>query len=274
MGGCTKLLLSLLAAANTSYTSSLSNSAAHQPSKRYRIRPGFRDDKIATTLLSFGRLISPQFDEETLVVAEEIKTGRRVGWAQIRSLGYSTLEDDGAGENYSAESSLRITSSGSVEEDVNELIWQKFEESPVDFPNGLSSLPWTEEYRLASKAADERLREKEKMLDVERASRPRLWVISPIYIIEPEVMGEEGEGDLLSQVLNLHMRRRSVGDPVASVFAIVSEKNLNCYMARGFKKQDYVPDPMKWSHAIANFIARLSGEEESVCVRYTPKPDD
>ncbi|EJK60213.1 hypothetical protein THAOC_19468, partial [Thalassiosira oceanica] len=269
---CTKLFRLVALVATTAITASLSTSPADRPLKRYRMRPGFGGDKIVITLHSFGRLINPLSDEEdSIVVAEDIKTGRRLGWAQIRSLGYASLDEDGAGENYSAGSSLRITSSASVEEDVNELIWQKFEEDPVDFPAGLRSLPWTEEYRLASKAADERLQEKEKVLDAERKSRPRLWVVSPIHV-EPVAM-EEGIGSaLLSQVLSFHMLRRSVGDPGASVFAIVSEKNLNCYLSRGFKKQDYVPDPMKWSHAIANFKARLRGEEEPVCVRYTPTP--
>jgi len=267
--GCKKLLLISLLTTLATLTSSLSTS-----SKRYRIRPGFRDDKFVITLHSFRHLINPQSDEgDTVVVAEDTKTGRRIGWAQIRSLGYSSLKEDGAGENYSVGSSLRITSSGSVEEDVNELIWQKFDDDPVNFPTGLSSLPWTAEYRLASRAADERLREREKMLDAERASRPRLWVISPIHV-QPERMNEDTESGLLSKVLDLHMRRRSVGDPGASVFAIVPKKNLDCYLDRGFEKQDYVPDPMKWGHAIANFKARLKGDEESVCVRFTDDNDD
>lgn len=99
-----------------------------------------------------------------MIVAEDTKTGERVGWAQIRSLGYagigesngdtSLFEDDGTDD--SALNRRNIQTLPTIEEDVDEEMWQEFEDDPADFPNGFASLPWSKEYQAASQSARDR----------------------------------------------------------------------------------------------------------------------
>ncbi|KAL7538902.1 hypothetical protein ACHAXR_009540, partial [Thalassiosira sp. AJA248-18] len=118
--------------------------------------------------------------------------GKCVGWAHIRSLGYagvslstadpSQFED---GDDFDNTSLARrdVQSALSIEEDVDEILWEEFEDDPIEFPNGLASLPWTKEYRAASEAATDRLLRRERLLELERANRPKLWELSSVYVV-------------------------------------------------------------------------------------------
>jgi hypothetical protein len=153
-----------------------------RPPAHIRLRRGFPDDDLALlALMAKGRLTPARVSHEhNLIVAEDVRTGRRVGWAQLRSLGYAGVttdpakyEDDDDVDNNSLR--LRdVQSTLAIERDLDEEIWQEFEDDPTDIPSGLSSLPWTREYRAASRAATDRLARRERMLALELAARPKL----------------------------------------------------------------------------------------------------
>lgn len=62
-----------------------------RPPAHIRLRRGFPDDDLALlALMPKGRLTPARVSHEhNLIVAEDVRTGRRVGWAQLRSLGYA-----------------------------------------------------------------------------------------------------------------------------------------------------------------------------------------
>eukprot|EP00571_Detonula_confervacea_P007114 CAMPEP_0172326750 /NCGR_PEP_ID=MMETSP1058-20130122/57479_1 /TAXON_ID=83371 /ORGANISM="Detonula confervacea, Strain CCMP 353" /LENGTH=148 /DNA_ID=CAMNT_0013043611 /DNA_START=8 /DNA_END=451 /DNA_ORIENTATION=- len=71
--------------------SSTSSSFSLPP--RIRLRSGFPDEELAISLMMAKELMNPLgiSHRNNLMVAEDTLTGRRVGWAQIRSLGYAGI---------------------------------------------------------------------------------------------------------------------------------------------------------------------------------------
>lgn len=131
-----------------------------------RLRLGFPDDDFPISMTMAKELMNPLSisHNNNMIVAEDTKTGERVGWAQIRSLGYagigesngdtSLFEDDGTDD--SALNRRNIQTLSTIEEDIDEEMWQEFEDDPADFPNGFASLPWSKEYQAASQSARDR----------------------------------------------------------------------------------------------------------------------
>ena len=235
-----------------------------------RLRPGFPDDVVPISLALAKELMNPLgiSHENSLLVAEDAETGERVGWAQIRSLGYagvaadpSRFEDDGDGGGGSL-ARREVQPRSSIEDDANELLWQDFDDDPVDFPNGLASLPWTAEYRAASRAADERLRRRERLLARELARRPRLWELSSVYVVPARRRAGIGR-TLVRRALERH---RMTHRPGNEVYALTLTKTLPWYEALGFAREADVPNAMAMEMGVGRAVTTALGEE-LVCIR-------
>jgi hypothetical protein len=105
-----------------------------------------------------------------------------IGWAQIRPMGFvgpstagasKTFED---GDNTSNVSTMQ--SRLSIEQEVDDIMLEEFEDNPTPIPTELASLPWTEEYRAASRAADQRVARRKEVLQMELEDAPKLWELS------------------------------------------------------------------------------------------------
>mmetsp|Transcript_6208 Transcript_6208/g.9764 ORF Transcript_6208/g.9764 Transcript_6208/m.9764 type:complete len:215 (-) Transcript_6208:200-844(-) len=205
--------------------------------------------------------------KNNLLIAEDTQTGKRVGWAQIRSLGYAGVTTDPSKFDDENNSIIRrdLQSKLSIEEDVDEEMWQEFEDDLTDFPNGLASLPWTEEYREASQAAIDRLQRRERMLELELAARPQLWELSLVYVI-PEWRRMGIGSALVDQVLKRHVATKQRG---RDVYALTLGSTISWYETQfGFAKEDQVPNAMAVELNVGKAITNIMGEE-LVCIRTT-----
>eukprot|EP00980_Cylindrotheca_fusiformis_P022657 scaffold9542_cov92-Cylindrotheca_fusiformis.AAC.4 len=229
---------------------------------RYRI--GLADDVLPIAAVMAKELMNPFgiSHRNTLLVATDSATGDRVGWAQVRSLGYLTVEtnpsdtfvqdgDDGSALRRDTESSR------SIERDVEEILWQEFEDDDsAEFPNGLASLPWTDEYQTASQSAKERVERREKMLQEELARRPRLWELSSVYVT-PDFRRQGIGSELVKGVLEL-TRNKNLGN---DVYALTLAKTVPWYEQLGFVQEEVIPKPMALEVAAGKVITKLIGEE-------------
>mmetsp|Transcript_10621 Transcript_10621/g.18659 ORF Transcript_10621/g.18659 Transcript_10621/m.18659 type:complete len:287 (+) Transcript_10621:139-999(+) len=241
---------------------------------RIRLRSGFPDDEIPISFVMAKELMNPLgiSHKNNLVVAEDIQTGRRVGWAQIRSLGYaavatdpSRFEDDNDVEKNKSLTRRDVQSKLAIEEDLDELMWQEFEDDPIEIPNGLASLPWTKEYRAASQAAQDRIRRRERMLEVELAARPKLWELSSVYVI-PEWRHQGIGSALVSAVLDQHSTTKQKG---RDIYALTLASTVPWYETQfGFAKENQIPNAMVTELNVGKTITKIIGDD-LVCIRIT-----
>ena len=206
--------------------------------------------------------------KNNLVVAEDTTTGQRVGWAQIRSLGYAGISatessqfEDGEDSDNNSLSRRDVQSKLSIEDDVDEIMWQEFEDDPTEFPNGLASLPWTQEYRAASQAAKDRLQRRERMLEIELAARPKLWELSSVYVA-PEWRNNGIGNALVDQVLKQHVTTKQRG---RDIYALTLAKTLSWYEQFGFTEEKNVPTAMKMEMGVGNVITKVL-KEDLICI--------
>jgi GNAT superfamily N-acetyltransferase len=209
--------------------------------------------------------------QNNLLIAQDVVSGERVGWAQIRSIGYagvgldpSRFEDDGDGTDDGSSSLKRrdTQSALSIERDIDEQMWEEFESDGVDFPTGLASLPWTNNYKAAFKAADSRLKRRDRMVNEELNSRPMFWELSSVYVI-PKYRKQGIGSELVKQVLRRHVITNKRG---RDIYALTLAKTVPWYEQFGFKIEEKVPSSMTIEMAVGNVITKLI-REKLVCIR-------
>jgi GNAT superfamily N-acetyltransferase len=234
---------------------------------RIRYRSARPNDELPIAAVMAKELMNPFgiSHKNNLLVAEDRASGERVGWAQVRSMGYATIatnpskfENDTVENNSLARRDTQ--SSLSIEQDVDEIMWREFEEDPVEFPNGFSSLPWSKEYRAASKAADDRLKRRHKIFQDELERRPRLWELSSVYVL-PEFRNQGIGSDLITGVLTRTNRQKG-----KYVYALTLAKTVPWYEQFGFVQEAEIPKPMAFEVAAGKVVTKLIGEE-LVCIR-------
>lgn len=244
---------------------------AYQLPEQIRLRSGFPDDDLAISITMARKLMNPNkgiSHKNNLIVAEHMPTGERVGWAHIRSLGYAGVStypsqfedgDDDYALRKDAQSTMKI------EDDVDEIMWQEFEDDPVDFPNGLASLPWTKEYRAASQAATDRLKRRERMMEVELANRPKLWELSSVYVLKE--WRHKGIGSaIVDQVLKQHVTKKQRGN---DIYALIPASSVHWYEQFGFTVEDQVPNVMASKLNVGKALTRVMGKDDLVCIHTT-----
>ncbi|CAJ1959688.1 unnamed protein product [Cylindrotheca closterium] len=205
--------------------------------------------------------------KNNLIVAEDKATGKRVGWAQIRSMGYAGIEtsskfvDD---EDSSSNFRRKVQSLDNIGQELDDEILDDFERDPVEFPNGLASLPWTKEYREASQAASDRQKRREERRQAELKRRPQLWELSSVYVI-PEYRKRGIGSELVQGVLQ---RNKYSLRPGKEVYALTLAKTVLWYQRLGFDIEPVPPSSMALEIAAGSVITGLIGEE-LVCIKAT-----
>lgn len=219
--------------------------------------------------------------KNNLIIAEDMRTGDRVGWAQIRSLGYAGIESSttntvGSSQFEGDNDSLNqrnVQSTLTIEQDVDEEIWQEFDEDTTDFPNGFSSLPWTKEYRAASQAATDRLQRREKMLELELAARPKLWELSSVYVLPK--WRQRGIGSaLIIQALKQQQQQHAISSSKkqagTDVYALTLAKTVSWYVDQfEFREEKQVPNVMAVKMGVGRALVNIMTGEKLVCIRIT-----
>mmetsp|Transcript_16514 Transcript_16514/g.45506 ORF Transcript_16514/g.45506 Transcript_16514/m.45506 type:complete len:332 (+) Transcript_16514:256-1251(+) len=245
---------------------------------RVRFRCGRAEDEPVIAFTMAKELMNPLgISHRNFVVAEDVSNGDRVrvvGWAQIRPLGPAAVDPS---EFDSPPGSIpRINS---VEDDVDELMWEEFEnDTRTDFSGGRwqNTLPWTKEYKEAFAAADERLErraelvareeERRKQQQQQQQTEPRLWELASVYVV-PERRSEGIGRGLVRSVLDEH---RDLGRASESVYALTLSSTVDWYRSNfGFvtvTESRNIPKPMALEVAAGKIITKLMGNE-LVCLR-------
>jgi len=229
---------------------------------------------------------------KNFVVAEDVATGDRVGWAQIRSLGPAGT--DPSTFDSAPGSIISTIGDDDDDDDVDDVMWEEFEDDPsADFSSWWSTLPWTKEYKAAFHAAEERRERRAQLLEQEETTRrinnkqqepPQLWELASVYVI-PERRSEGIGSDLVRSVLDQHQRQFGRGKE--AVYALTLSSTVEWYRSNfGFVQVEEetetgtgtetetetggtgggIPKPMAFEVAVGTVITKLMGNQ-LVCLR-------
>ena len=277
-GQCKRTASSLckrVKSSNTDETTTLSESLSNI---RYRLADP--DDKLPKT---FDLLISASASDQIIVIAEDSKDKNRLlAWARIQSLGYAIipdttttelLEDDDNYNNkyYNTLQRREVVSSVSdvIESDVNEQLWEEFEDDPTPIPTGLASLPWTSEYRAASKAAASRRERRDELMEREeqnaKRNRPRIWELT----LENQELETCESDKLLQTLLEEYSKQKYSDNDEVYVLAPLSLVPLFVQEQFGFVevRRELIPSALSLKLMYKNMSMKLFRREESLCLK-------
>jgi len=234
--------------------------SASSPSQTsVKFRPGKSRDELEIKITMTRNLMNPlNLDSKRFIVAVDPSNDSQIyGWAQLRPIGFNLQN----AQEYDA-----LPGSGSVESDIEEEIWQEFEDDPVGFPEGFASLPWTKEYREFSKASSDR--RKKRMQLMERAERQRirgqnqLWELASVFV-KPQWRTKGIGSELIQRVMAKHvMVERSSRD----VYLLTLDSTQDWYRSFGFELTDKPPASMAGEITAGNVITGLMGSK-LVCMK-------
>ena len=238
-----------------------------------RLRPAYPDDELPISLIMAKELMNPSISHRNnMIVAEDTASGHRIGWAQIRSLGYATTGVSNSGDQYedgdntSSLNSRKVQSISSIEEDVDEEMWEDFDDDPTPIPNGWASLPWTKEYKNAMQSADDRIKRREMKLQLELEARPKFWELSSVYV-RPQYRDRGVGSALVNAVLQRHITTRQRGK---DIYALTLASTATWYEKKfGFRiveEKHQIPNAMTMAKNIGSAITQVKGDE-LVCIR-------
>ena len=269
-----------------SNTSETSNSPASWSNIRYR-----RADSDEN--LPLNSLIPASASDQIIVLAEDSKDKNRlIAWARIQSLGYAIIpdasttasapvfEDDDNYNNkyYNTLKQREVVSSVSkvIESDVNEQLWEEFEDDSTPIPTGLASLPWTSEYRAASKAAANRRERRDELMEREerfaKRNRPRIWELTLEFATDKELKQHESD-ELLQTLLEEQSKQKYSDNDEVYVLAPLSLVPLFVQEQFGFVevRRELIPSMLSLKLMYRNMSAKLFRREESyLCLKQIP----
>jgi len=202
-------------------------------------------------------------DSKRFIVAVNASTNGNTiyGWAQLRPIG-STLRNP---QEYNA-----LPGSGSIETNIEEEIWQDFENDETEFPNGFASLPWTKEYKDFLKSSQTRLEKRNVNQRMEQKERERirgqnqLWELVSVYV-KPEWRKRGIGRELIRRVMARHdLLERPRGD----VYLLTLDRTEDFYrgLGFGFEVTDEPPASMAGEIVVGNLITGFLGSK-LVCMR-------
>lgn len=219
-----------------------------------KFRRGAKSDEIQISLTMTRNLMNPLgINFERFVVAVDPSDDSKLyGWAQLRPIG-SSIRDP---KQYNAG-----PGSGSVEQDIEEEIWDEFEKDDMEFPNGFASLPWSKEYIEFSRASAKRRELRAKLIEqVERKKQSRrnqLWELSSVYVI-PEWRSNGIGSELIRRLLAQHAL---LGRKADDVYLVTVESTNNWYRGFGFELTDDTPASMDFEVSAGEFLTKFMGEK-------------
>ena len=272
---------------NTDESSSSSSTLS-----RVRYRRADPDDKLPKTLDS---LISISATDQIIVLAEDsvkiINNNRIIAWAKIQSIGYAAIpdatttasaqvfeDDDNYNNNYYNSLQRRevvLSSTGMIESDVNEQLWEEFEDDSTPIPTGLSSLPWTSEYRAASNAAAERRERRDKLMEREerfsKRNYPRIWEMSLERVSDQDWKQYQNDIEmvLVQKVLDEQSKQQYDDNYEVYVLTPLSLVPLLVQEQFGFieVRQELIPSVLSLKLMYRNMSAKLLRREEVICLK-------
>ena len=278
---CKRTTSSLCTKVKSSNTDETTTSSESLSSIRYRLAD--TDDQLPKT---FDSLISASASSDQIIVlAEDSKDKNRlIAWARIQSLGYAIipdttttelLEDDDNYNNkyYNTLQRREVVSSVSdvIESDVNEQLWEEFEDDPTPIPTGLASLPWTSEYRAASKAAASRRERRDELMEREeqnaKRNRPRIWELT--LFANNQELGKCETDKLLQTLLEEYSKQKYSENDEVYVLAPLSLVFLFVQEQFGFVevRRELIPSALSSKLMYKNMSMKLFRREESLCLK-------
>lgn len=251
----------------SSSSSSLSSSSSSQI-KDVRFRCGKPDDEPIIAFTMAKELMNPLgISHKNFVVAEDITTGKRLGWAQIRPLGPFGVDPAVYDSSPGSISAQTTTPEDSMESDIDDMIWDEFDDDmTVDFPNFWSTLPWSKEYRLAMSSAKERRERRDQMVVEEQKKierqppSPQIWELASVYVIP----GRRSEGigrNIVRSILLQHRQLRRNNKGGDDVYALTLSRTVDWYSSLGFAVAEGIPKPMEFEVAAGNVLTKLMGNQ-------------
>lgn len=218
-----------------------------------QFRGGKTSDQLTITTTMARELMNPlgiQPERFLVAVEENNKDDRPIGWAQIRPLGTSQRDP-------SKYDSRR--GSFDVERDADDAMWDEFEQDEnAVVPSGLSSLPWTKEYRAFAEAARKRRERRAEIVERERASMPMLFELSSVYV-KPEYRGKGIGTELIKRVLQRHVNE---GHSMSDVYVLTLATTAGWYNdSFGFDvvRDEEVPAQMSFEITAGKLVTNLIG---------------
>jgi GNAT superfamily N-acetyltransferase len=244
------------------------DSSSSNNNNRLRYRQGRREDEFYIATRMVRELMNPLgMDARRFVMAvvddlSDTKKQSLVGWAQLRPLGPAAVDPG----TYNA-----APGSFAADDEIDQEIWQEFEESPVNFPNGFASLPWSKEYRAASLAAKERREGRTQTQLVERAKHQKEekflnWELASVYVL-PEYRNQGIGSELVKKLVEKHTNAK--GRPLSTIYLLTLKSTMDWYQQFGFEllpDDDAPPQQMNLEIVAGNLITKAIGEE-LVCMR-------
>jgi N-acetylglutamate synthase-like GNAT family acetyltransferase len=174
-------------------------------------------------------------------------TNPRIGFAQIRPL---------------------PNRQRSIEQETDDVMWDEFEnDTTIQVPVGLQSLPWTKEYReFAAAATSRRRRTRDAVKQEVQKETPILYELASVWV-DPAFRGCGIGTELVRRILQRHVDE--MGNPLENVYLLTLATTAHWYTQNfGFQRVpiDYVPTQMTFEVQAGNIITALIGAE-LVCMQ-------
>ena len=187
-----------------------------------------------------------------LVAVDPMDDKNLYGWAQLRPLG-PRIRDPNL---YNA-----APGSGSIEQDIEEEIWDDFDKDEVDFPSGFASLPWTKEYKDMSENAAKRRNRRNHLIEKAEEEnindRNQIWELASVYVL-PKWRNNGIGSELIRRILKRHMDMGRIPD---DVYLLTLDSTKGWYNRFGFVETDDPPTAMALEMTAGSIITSLMGEK-------------
>ena len=222
-----------------------------------QFRPGTASDELPIAVQLGKELMNPLGVVGERFVVAESSDGRRIGWAQLRPLGYSKQASD----EYNAR-----PGSYNVQQETDEIMWEEFEnDTSIKPPVGWASLPWTKEYRAFAESAAKRRERRQQVLESEQKSAGMLYELASVWV-DPAYRSQGIGTQLVKKVLQRHVDN---GDSLSDVYCLTLastsswyRENFDFRLVRG----NAIPAQMAFEVAAGSVITKLI-EAELICMR-------
>ena len=224
-----------------------------------RFRPGKKKDELQIFLTMTRSLMNPLgIDSNRFIVAcNPSNENEEYGFAQLRPIGTSKRDAN----EYDA-----LPGSGSVENDIEEEIWDDFEKDETEFPNGFASLPWTKEYRAYAKASERRRNKRADLIKQaekeEKNGLNQLWELASVYTL-PEWRSKGIGSELIRRIIAKHVL---LGRKEDDVYLLTLDSTKDWYRGFGFEITNEPPSSMALEIVAGGVLTKLV-DSSLVCMR-------
>ena len=241
----------------TSSSSLLSSSP-----KKVRFRQGRPSDEWTIRLTLAQEFMNPLgIQSHRFLVATDAQTDELMGWAQLKPLGTKQRDPN----SYDAP-----PGSYSVDQAIEEEIWDEFErDESIEIPNGLASLPWTNEYRDAAEAAKKRREAwEQRRLQAETESERghnMLWELSSVYV-RPMYRSNGIGSALIRRLIQTHHEENQ--RPKEDIYLVTLDRTQSWYESIGFEYvvQEEIPKSLELEVLAGSIVTKVLGER-LICMK-------